>query len=56
MKKGFQFYIKLYYKMATYDDIKTAVQSVFSDTEYVVVFSNVVFFHVLYPQKTKLNV
>ncbi len=39
-EKGFQFYIKLYYKMATYDDIKTAVQSVFSDTEYVVLFSN----------------
>lgn len=38
MKKGFQFYIKLYYKMATYDHIKTAVQSVFSDIEYVVEF------------------
>lgn len=57
MKKGFQFYIKLYYKMATENDIKNAVLSVFPDTEYVVVFSNQGGgVHVLYTQKTILNV
>jgi hypothetical protein len=53
MKKGVQFYIKLYYKMTTYKDIETAVLSVFSDTEYVVVFSNVVFFSCTISTKDK---
>ena len=53
MKKGVQFYIKLYYKMATNTDIETAVINVFSDTEYNVIFSNVVFFSCTISTKDK---